>query len=107
MSLSMRFKAALKALALPPGSILARHAPLDPAAASHAGAIVILGGGVAANAPEFGEPVMTGSRVAGCRHGAKLHRDTGLPPLLTGGEAMQQFLTAELGIGTLWLAVRR
>ncbi len=157
MSLSLLFKAALKALVLPPGSILVlivlglalgrrrrragaalvglaalallvlslpvtadatigilvRHSPLDPAAAGQAGAIVILGGGVTANAPEYGAPVLTGSSLARCLYGAKLHRDTGLPILviggdplgagLTDGEAMRRFLTAKLGIAVRWV----
>ncbi len=157
MSLSLLFKAALKAVLLPLGSILVliglglalgrrrrragaalvglaalallalslpmtadatigtlvRHSPLDPAAAGQAGAIVILGGGVTANAPEYGAPVLTGSSLARCLYGAKLHRDTGLPILVTGGdplgigladgEAMRRFLTSELGIAVRWV----
>lgn len=91
---------------------LVRHPPLDPAAAANAGAIVILGGGVVANAPEYGDDILTTSSVARCLYGAKLHRDTGLPVLVTGGdplgagvsdgEAMRRFLSDRLGIAVRW-----
>jgi uncharacterized SAM-binding protein YcdF (DUF218 family) len=60
--------------------------PLASAQASRAQAIVVLGGGRARNAPEYGgldvpRPVV----LARLRYAAKLHRETGLPILVTGG----------------------
>lgn len=60
--------------------------PLSSAQGSGAQAIVILGGGRSRNAPEYGGRDIPRSAVlARLRYGAKLHRETGLPILVTGG----------------------
>ncbi|MFQ5954943.1 MAG: YdcF family protein [Kiloniellales bacterium] len=92
---------------------LLRHRPLDPAAAADGQAIVILGGGVVRNAPEYGEDTPTTSSLVRCRYGAKLHRETGLPILVSGGnplgatlsdaEAMRRYLVNELGTPVRWV----
>jgi uncharacterized SAM-binding protein YcdF (DUF218 family) len=49
-------------------------------------AIVILGGGRHRDAPEYGgQDVPRGNTLARLRYGARLHRETGLPLLATGG----------------------
>lgn len=60
--------------------------PLSSAQDTDAQAIVLLGGGRMMNAPEYGDqdtPNLTA--LARVRYAAKLHRDTGLPVLASGG----------------------
>ena len=60
--------------------------PLASAQTSRAQAIVVLGGGRVRNAPEYGGlDVPRPAVLARLRYGAKLHRETGLPILVTGG----------------------
>jgi uncharacterized SAM-binding protein YcdF (DUF218 family) len=60
--------------------------PLSPARASGAQAIVVLGGGRMKNAPEYdNQDIPSMAALARLRYGAKLHRETGLPILVTGG----------------------
>lgn len=60
--------------------------PLSAAQTSGAQAIVILGGGRIQNAPEYnGRDSPSLYALARLRYGAKLHRETGLPILVTGG----------------------
>ncbi len=92
---------------------LVRHRPLDLSDAAEGQAIVILGGGVVRHAPEYGGASLTTASVLRCRYGAKLHRETGLPILVSGGnplgtdvadaEAMRRFLTTELGTPVRWV----
>lgn len=59
---------------------------LSSARGSGAQAIVVLGGGRTKNAPEYGDQDVPGlAALARLRYGAKLHRETGLPILVTGG----------------------
>lgn len=70
------------------GRVQAHVHALTPAAAvqTQAQAIVILGGGRLANAPEYGGMDQPGSNTLGrIRYGARLHTQTGLPILVTGG----------------------
>jgi len=56
-----------------------------------ADAIVILGGGVRSQAPEYGgKPNLNAAELERLRHGARLHRATGRPILVTGGSLREQ-----------------
>jgi uncharacterized SAM-binding protein YcdF (DUF218 family) len=88
-------------------------APLTSAQNSGAQAIVVLGGGRFKNAPEYGGQDIPRLAVLGrLRYGAKLHRETGLPILVTGGtpdgssesEAalMARALRDDFGIDAKW-----
>lgn len=60
--------------------------PPEPAQKAKAQAIVVLGGGRIKNAPDHAGMDMPSLHTLGrLRYGAKLHRDTGLPLLVTGG----------------------
>ncbi|MDH5376728.1 MAG: YdcF family protein, partial [Gammaproteobacteria bacterium] len=75
-------------------------------------AIVILGGGKRHNAPEFGGVTASDHTLKRVRYGARLHRITGLPLLVTGGksatdryseaEVMSRILKEEYGILPRW-----
>ena len=58
---------------------------LQPNAIPAAGAIVILGGGIYHDAPEYGMDVANGRTLERLQYGAYLQRQTGLPILVTGG----------------------
>jgi uncharacterized SAM-binding protein YcdF (DUF218 family) len=63
-----------------------RAIPLAAARSTGAQAIVVLGGGRLRNAPEYGGRDSPSLIALGrLRYAAKLHRDTGLPILVTGG----------------------
>lgn len=63
-----------------------RTSPLPSTRSTGAQAIVVLGGGRLANAPEYdGNNVPSLITLARLRYAAKLHRETGLPLLVTGG----------------------
>lgn len=63
-----------------------RQPALDPARASPAQAIVVLGGGRSRNAPEYeGRDVPRSNVLARLRYAARLQRQTGLPLLVSGG----------------------
>lgn len=54
-----------------------------------ADAIVILGGGTYFHAPEYaGQDTVSGATLIRLRYGAKLHRETGKPVLVTGGRPL-------------------
>lgn len=83
----------------------------DPAANNSAQAIVILGGGLRLNTPEYGDTlgVYTLDRV---RYGATLARKTQLPILLSGGvvfvppaeaPVMAKALSDEFGVTARWI----
>lgn len=60
--------------------------PLTLASAAQAQAIVVLGGGRRRNAPEYeGQDVPRATVLARLRYAVRLHRQTGLPMLVTGG----------------------
>jgi uncharacterized SAM-binding protein YcdF (DUF218 family) len=56
---------------------LGRTSPLDLAQVSNAQAIVILGGGVRREAPEYGGATLGGITLERVRYGARLARTTG------------------------------
>ncbi|MFC5476132.1 YdcF family protein [Paraherbaspirillum soli] len=63
-----------------------RTVPLASAADAGAQAIVVLGGGRLANAPEYGDhDIANYLTLARLRYGARLQHQTGLPLLVTGG----------------------
>jgi uncharacterized SAM-binding protein YcdF (DUF218 family) len=87
--------------------------PLDLARAKEAQAIVVLAGGRARGAVEWGGETVNAFTLARLRYGAYLARQTGLPVLLTGGlgdaerepEAvlMQRVLQRDFGIAPRWI----
>jgi uncharacterized SAM-binding protein YcdF (DUF218 family) len=84
--------AALAVLSTPAGAGLFVSAiedgvtPLVSVQNTGAQAIVVLGGGRLANAPEYGnQDVPNYWTLARIRYAARLHRETGLPVLVTGG----------------------
>lgn len=88
---------------------------LDPAAARGAQAIVILGGGLRRNAPEYGGDTLGRLSLERTRYGAKVARETGLPVLATGGpygrtrpeaHVMRQTLEREFGVRVHWVEDR-
>jgi len=59
-----------------------------------ADAIVILGGGTYFKAPEYNEQdTISGATLLRLRYGAKLHRETGMPILVTGGKPVGNLLS--------------
>ncbi len=106
----------LLALSLEPVSGLllnaaSRTTPLDPREAATAQAIVILGGGVRRDAPEYGGDTLGRLSLERVRYGAKVARETGLPVLVTGGavrggrpeaEVMKEALESEFGVRVRW-----
>jgi uncharacterized SAM-binding protein YcdF (DUF218 family) len=61
-------------------------------------AIVILGGGQSSSAPEFGGATVATGTLERLRYGVFLHRRTGLPIAITGGDP-RQIGTTEAGLG--------
>jgi uncharacterized SAM-binding protein YcdF (DUF218 family) len=59
--------------------------PAEIAALRNAQAIVVLGGGTYFDAPEYGGDSVGTFTLERLRWGARLHRETGLPVLVTGG----------------------
>ncbi len=87
-------------------------APLDYAQAKGAQAIVVLGGGSYRAAPEFGGDTVDRRTLERLRYAARLHRDTGLPLLVTGGAAlggvpegrsMKEALERDFGVKVRWV----
>jgi uncharacterized SAM-binding protein YcdF (DUF218 family) len=84
----------------------------DPRAVDDAQAIVILAGGVARGAPEWGGDTVNLFTLQRVRYGARLARETRLPVLITGaapregrpGEAamMRELLSTEFGVPVRW-----
>jgi uncharacterized SAM-binding protein YcdF (DUF218 family) len=90
--------------------------PLRAKAAAGMGAIVVLGGGRNTFAPEFGGETVSGASLERVRYASHLHRDTGLPLLVTGGRLfgetgdeatlMKQVLTEDFGVPVKWVENR-
>ncbi len=87
-------------------------APLDRAQAKAAQAIVVLGGGVRRNAPEYGGDTLNWISLERVRYAAALAHDTHLPVLVAGGrvyggrpegEVMREVLEREYGIPVRWV----
>jgi len=91
---------------------LVEDAPqLTLAEARSAQAIVILGGGVRRNAPEYGGETLGRLTLERVRYGALVARATGLPVLVTGGrlrsvrteaDVMREALEREFGVPVRW-----
>jgi uncharacterized SAM-binding protein YcdF (DUF218 family) len=86
---------------------------VDPAQLKLARAIVILGGGLRIDAPEYGGDTLGRLTLERIRYGARLARSTGLPVLVTGGrpnyatrgeaEVMRDALEQEFGVPVRWI----
>jgi uncharacterized SAM-binding protein YcdF (DUF218 family) len=80
--------------------------PLDLARAREAQAIVILGGGVRRDAPEYGGDTLGRLTLERVRYGALLARRTKLPVLVTGSASeaavMKDALEREFGVPVKW-----
>jgi uncharacterized SAM-binding protein YcdF (DUF218 family) len=84
--------------------------------ARSAQAIVILGGGVRPNAPEYGGDTLGRLSLDRVRYGARVARATGLPILVTGGSVwgdtaaegvvMREALEQEFGVAVKWVESR-
>jgi uncharacterized SAM-binding protein YcdF (DUF218 family) len=89
--------------------------PPEESLRDRAEAIVVLGGGRAAEAPEYGGETVSALTLERLRYGARLHRATGLPLLVTGGaplgetvseaELMQQALI-DFDVRAAWVESR-
>lgn len=88
------------------------HAPITSAQLKRVQAIVILGGGAYANAPEYGGATVGGASLERLRYGARLARESGLPVLVTGGspfggrpegELMREALETDFGVKVRWV----
>lgn len=87
--------------------------PLDQKALRQAQAIVVLGAGRYRDAPEYGGDTVSSPTLIRIRYGAKLHRQTGLPILVSGGkpdggsiseaEAMRRALVEEFRVPVRWV----
>ena len=97
-------------------TLLGGARPLDLAAARQADAIVILGGGVRAQAPEYGGDTLGRLTLERVRYGARLARQTDLPVLVTGNapedgvraeaDLMREALQSEFGVQARWVDER-
>jgi uncharacterized SAM-binding protein YcdF (DUF218 family) len=92
----------------PPGTRAAADAAVLPPAA-----IVVLGGGIGREAPEYGTDTVNASTLVRLRYAAWLHRRTGLPILVSGGrpfdtrlseaETMRDALAADFRAVPRWV----
>jgi len=116
MTLSALGVAALWVLSLTVvGNSLLRLVEPPPAARGDLAAveaIVVLGGGVVQDPPEYREPVANSYTLARVRYGAFLARETGIPILVSGGapsggvpeaEVMASMLKSDFGIAPRWI----
>ena len=90
-------------------------APFDVDAVRNAQAVVILGGGVRRNAPEYGGDTLATLTLERVRYGARVARLTGLPVLVSGGSVlggepeaklMAASLEHEFGVPVRWIEAR-
>jgi len=86
--------------------------PFDPESARTAKALVILGGGVRRNAPEYDGDTLATLTLERVRYGARVARLTGLPVLVSGGAVlggqpeamlMAASLQREFGVPVKWI----
>lgn len=88
--------------------------PLADPRATRAQAIVVLGGGRALGAPEYGGETLNRETLQRVRYGAALARATGLPVLVSGGrpagrgthaeaDLMREALEREFGVAVKWI----
>jgi len=89
--------------------------PFDVHAARSAKAVVILGGGVRRNAPEYGGDTLATLTLERVRYGARVARQTGLPVLVSGGSViggqpeaklMAAALEREFGVPVQWIEAK-
>ena len=94
------------------GRIVDTSVPLDLDKARAAQAVVILGGGVRRDAPEYGGDTMAALTLERVRYGARVARLTGLPILVSGGSVlggepegklMATALEREFGVPVRWI----
>lgn len=88
----------------------------QPREVGDARAIVILAGGTAHDAPEWGGDTVNAFTLQRLRYGARLARQTGLPVLITGAapregrrgetEMMRELLSQEFGVDARWVDER-
>lgn len=88
------------------------HQPPVDAATKDAAAIVVLGGSKSHDSPEYGGDTVSGATLVRLRYAAYLHRQTGLPILVSGGspegsaqseaELMQRTLQNEFSVPVRW-----
>lgn len=91
-------------------------ATTDKRLSERADAIVVLGGGRSYDAPEYGGDTVNDSTLERLRYGARLHRTSGLPLLVTGGsvfgedvaeaELMRQVLQEDFHVPVAWVEPR-
>lgn len=91
---------------------LERFPVADPVRMQNAQALVVLGAGRRADAPEYGGDVVSARTLERLRYAAYLHRRTGLPLLVSGGRVLRRgpseaslmkgTLENELGIPVQW-----
>src|SRR5436190_4217319 len=98
--------AALLALSMPAVAeflvgLVDTSTPFDPQSAKGAQAIVILGGGIRYNAPEYGGDTLSTLTLERVRYGARVARLTGLPVLVSGGTVLAGEPEAALMAGAL------
>jgi uncharacterized SAM-binding protein YcdF (DUF218 family) len=88
--------------------------PLNAKGAKSAQAIMILGGGIIRDTPEYGD-TLSGPSLARTRYGAKLAKEFKLPILVTGGQVyggqpeadvMAATLATEFGVPARWIEKR-
>src|SRR5262245_538748 len=110
----------LLALSMPATSIalyrtLDKFPSVDLAKARNAQAMIILGGGIRWQAPEYGGPTVGSLTLDRVRYGAWLARQTGLSVLVSGGpikdntteaQIMQRVLLDEFGVAVRWAEER-
>lgn len=91
---------------------LEQSPPIADAGRDGVQAIVVLGGGNYHQAPEYGADTVSRTTLVRVRYGAKLHRETGKPLLVTGGapfgglpegEAMRAVLEQEFKVPVQWV----
>jgi uncharacterized SAM-binding protein YcdF (DUF218 family) len=115
-SFALLWVASTTALGIPFMKALGWPEPVDVRAANGARAIVVLGGGLDRNAPEYGGADTVNSRTLDrVRYGAWLVRQTGLPVLVSGGrpdeapaseaEVMKSVLENEFLTPVRWVEV--
>jgi len=106
----------LIALSIPAVAVLLNRAveyapPFDTRQAASAQALVILGGGVRRDAPEYNGDTVGTLTLARVRYGARVARLTGLPVLVAGGSVyggeteaklMREALENEFGVRVRW-----
>jgi uncharacterized SAM-binding protein YcdF (DUF218 family) len=90
--------------------------PFEVSQAAGAQAVVILGGGTARNAPEYGGDTLGRLTLERVRYGAQVAKRTRLPVLVTGGTTMgatsseaalmEQALVREYGVPVRWVEDR-